>query len=135
MLDKINALFKFSQYALDIYAKRQEIIASNIANADTPGYQSKDINFKNEINKRLRKNNITNNIQLKKTSPQHISMYKQNTSSFTILPVVSNYLKKNGNTVDMNRERISFIDNSLKYQAHIIFINNQIKNIMHVLRG
>ena len=51
MFSKINQIFDFHQKSLNLYAKRQEILASNIANADTPGYKSVDINYTNELNK------------------------------------------------------------------------------------
>lgn len=71
MFNKINKIFDFSQNALNLYAKRQEILSSNIANADTPGYKSIDINFKNELNKTLQRKN--KNILLNKTSLHHLS--------------------------------------------------------------
>ncbi|CAL4322664.1 flagellar basal body rod protein FlgB [Buchnera aphidicola] len=136
MLHEINTLFQLGQCALNIYAKRQEILASNIANADTPGYKAMDIDFKKEIKKIIKKNNMKNiDVKLHKTSPQHFNTYKNTQSSLNIIPVISNEIKANGNTVDMNRERIEFIKNSLKYQSSLIFMNNEIKNIIHVLRG
>ena len=45
MLDKLDAALRFQQEALNLRAQRQEILAANIANADTPGYQARDIDF------------------------------------------------------------------------------------------
>ncbi|QCI21057.1 flagellar basal body rod protein FlgB [Buchnera aphidicola (Hyperomyzus lactucae)] len=137
MFDKINKIFDFSQNALNLYAKRQEILSSNIANADTPGYKSIDIDFKNELSKVLQQKNIKNkNILLKKTSLYHLNGKNNHSFSLKFIPVVdANQIKPDGNTVDMDRERIEFIDNSLKYQSSLIFMKNQIKNIMSVLKG
>ncbi len=43
MLDKLDAALRFQQEALNLRAQRQEVLAANIANADTPGYQARDI--------------------------------------------------------------------------------------------
>ena len=45
MLDKLDASLRFQQEALNLRAQRQEVLASNIANADTPGYQARDMDF------------------------------------------------------------------------------------------
>ncbi|QCI24403.1 flagellar basal body rod protein FlgB [Buchnera aphidicola (Muscaphis stroyani)] len=136
MFEKINKSFDFNQNVLNLYSKRQEILTSNIANSDTPGYKAMDISFKNEFNKIINKNNMRNKeIFLTKTSPYHLDLHKNVLSSIKIIPVKSNEIKKNKNTVDMNRERIQFIQNSLKYQSSLAFIKNEIKNIMHVLQG
>ncbi|MES2563831.1 MAG: flagellar basal body rod protein FlgB, partial [Pseudomonadota bacterium] len=45
MMNKLDGLFKFSQDALNLHAYRQQLIASNIANADTPGYRARDVDF------------------------------------------------------------------------------------------
>lgn len=54
MLDKLENTFHFQQEALSIRNKRQEILAANIANADTPGFQARDIDFASELKKPLK---------------------------------------------------------------------------------
>lgn len=49
MLDKLDAALRFQQEALNLRAQRQEVLAANIANADTPGYQARDIDFASEL--------------------------------------------------------------------------------------
>ncbi len=51
MLDKLDAALRFGTEALNLRAQRQEILASNIANADTPGYQARDIDFASQLSK------------------------------------------------------------------------------------
>ncbi|BAB13042.1 flagellar basal-body rod protein flgB [Buchnera aphidicola str. APS (Acyrthosiphon pisum)] len=112
---------------------RQEILSANIANADTPGYKSIDFNFKNELNKTLYKNKKT--IFLKKTSPNHLNEKHKNLFLLKTIPVLTNQIKQDGNTVNMDRERIEFLNNSIKYQSSLVFIKNEIKNMMYVLKG
>lgn len=136
MFNKINKIFDFNQKMLNIYNQRQEILASNIANADTPGYQAVDINCNSAFKKILYQENIKNSqFILKQTSPQHFSGKIKHFTSFKNTPVIQGKKKPDGNTVDMDRERIEFIENSLKYQSNIIFIKHEIKNIIHVLQG
>lgn len=52
MLDKLDAALRFQQEALNLRAQRQEVLAANIANADTPGYQARDIDFASELKKK-----------------------------------------------------------------------------------
>ncbi|CDL38962.1 Flagellar basal-body rod protein FlgB [Citrobacter freundii] len=52
MLDKLDAALRFQQEALNLRAQRQEILAANIANADTPGYQARDLDFASELKKK-----------------------------------------------------------------------------------
>jgi len=133
MFDKINQIFDFNQQALNLYAKRQEILSANIANADTPGYKAVDINFKNEMNKIIKKKNT--HIFLKKTSPYHLNSKFENLILLKTIPITTNQVKQDGNTVNMDRERIEFINNSLKYQASLVFIKNEIKNMTNVIKG
>ncbi|QCI16006.1 flagellar basal body rod protein FlgB [Buchnera aphidicola] len=132
MFDKINKIFDFSQNKLNLYAKRQEILSSNIANADTPGYKARDVDFKNEFNKIL--NQKDNSIPLKKTSFKHLNG-KNNFILIKTIPIDKNQIKLDGNTVNMDRERIAFMDNSLKYQSILVYMKNEIKNIMRILKG
>ncbi|AWH90457.1 flagellar basal body rod protein FlgB [Buchnera aphidicola (Melanaphis sacchari)] len=136
MFNQINKLFDFNQSLLNIFSKKQEIISSNIANADTPNYKAVDINFRNEINKILKKRKTKiHKITLKKTSPDHLDSKIDNKLELKIEPINTKKINSNGNTVDMNRERIEFIKNSLKYEEQIIYLKNEIKNMMRVLKG
>ncbi|WP_348769328.1 flagellar basal body rod protein FlgB [Buchnera aphidicola] len=137
MFEKINTMFNLNANLLNLYAKREEILSSNIANSETPHYKAMDINFKDTFQKML-KNNKNFRITLKNTSKNHLtSKTKENNNHtlFSIQPIKTKNIKINGNTVDMNRERIEFIKNTLKYEENLIFIKNEIKNMMLVLKG
>jgi len=55
MLDKLDAEFAFGREALDVRAYRQELLSSNIANADTPGYRARDVDFASSLAGALKK--------------------------------------------------------------------------------
>lgn len=73
MLDRLDAALRFQQEALNLRAQRQEILAANIANADTPGYQARDIDFASELKKvMVRGREETGGVTLSLTSSHHI---------------------------------------------------------------
>ena len=115
--------------ALDLRVKRQEILASNIANADTPYYKARDIDFESELKKAL--NPITpveegGALQLATTNARHLEIpmpdlsvqYHQEFQSAV-----------DGNTVEMDVERTKFMENSLQYQILTQFISQKIQGL------
>ncbi|HEC7758643.1 TPA: flagellar basal body rod protein FlgB [Salmonella enterica subsp. enterica serovar Muenchen] len=134
MLNKLDNEFLYQQQALALMAKRQNILASNIANADTPGYQARDIDFDKQLNGLGQSIDLNNDFKLSQTSEKHFaSLSRVATSEPQILYRVPDQPSADKNTVDMDRERTRFLDNSLKYQSSLSFITSQIKNMMSVV--
>ncbi|WJV60952.1 flagellar basal body rod protein FlgB [Pectobacteriaceae bacterium CE70] len=135
MLDKLDAAFRFQQEALNLRAQRQEILAGNIANADTPGYQARDIDFANELTKAMKQGRTSETtLGLTVTSSRHISASSTTYSDMDLLYRVPDQPAMDGNTVDMDRERTNFADNSLRYQSELTVLNGQIKSMTAVLQ-
>ncbi len=136
MLDKLDASFRFQQEALNLRAQRQEILAANIANADTPGYQARDIDFASQLNKVIEQGRVSGTgIALKTTSTRHIPAQNFQPPELDLLYRVPDQPALDGNTVDMDRERTNFADNSLKYQTSLTVLGGQIKGMMSVLQS
>ncbi|MGL5422448.1 flagellar basal body rod protein FlgB [Serratia fonticola] len=136
MLDKLDAALRFGQEALNLRAQRQEILAANIANADTPGYQARDIDFASQLNKVMAQGRVNGSgVALNLTSARHIPARNMQPPSLDLLFRVPDQPSLDGNTVDMDRERTNFADNSLKYQTDLTLLNGQIKGMMSVLQG
>jgi flagellar basal-body rod protein FlgB len=136
MLDKLDAALKFGTEALNLRAQRQEILASNIANADTPGYQARDIDFASELSRVMSNGRAEgSSMALKVTSARHIEAQTNGAPSMDMLYRIPDQPSADGNTVDMDRERTQFADNSLKYQTDLTLISSQIKGMMSVLQG
>jgi len=136
MLDKLDAALQFGTEALNLRAQRQEILASNIANADTPGYQARDIDFASELSRVMKNGRAEGSgMALKVTSPRHIEAQVNSAASANLLYRIPDQPAADGNTVDMDRERTQFADNSLKYQTDLTLISSQIKGMMSVLQG
>ncbi|KLU14930.1 MULTISPECIES: flagellar basal body rod protein FlgB [Xenorhabdus] len=136
MLDKLDAAFQFRQEALALRNQRQEILSANIANADTPGYQARDVDFAAQLKKVMAHGRVTGNgVGLTLTSDRHIPVQPQKRLEMDLLYRVPYQTAMDGNTVDMDMERSNFADNSLKYQAELTMTNAQIKSMMSVLQS
>ncbi|MDU6925661.1 flagellar basal body rod protein FlgB [Franconibacter helveticus] len=136
MLDKLDAALRFQQEALNLRAQRQEILASNIANADTPGYQARDIDFASELKKVMERGRTEgSSIALSMTSARHIPAQNNTAPNVDLLYRIPDQPAMDGNTVDMDRERTQFADNSLKYQSDLQVLGGQIKSMMSVLQS
>ncbi len=134
MLDKLDAALRFQQEALNLRAQRQEILAANIANADTPGFQARDIDFASEMKKVMDRGRVAGSgVALALTSERHIPAQTQTVPQLNLLYRIPDQPSMDGNTVDMDRERTNFADNSLKYQSDLQVLGGQIKGMMSVL--
>lgn len=134
MSSKIDNVLQFHQTALSLRAARQELLASNIANADTPNYKAKDIDFASALQGAM--SGKTAKLPLAATSPNHWS----GTAGESVMgaPVMyRNVLQPSadGNTVDMDVERAQFADNALRYEASLKFVSDQVKDVLAALQG
>jgi flagellar basal-body rod protein FlgB len=135
MLDKLDAALRFQQEALNLRAERQEILAANIANADTPGYQARDIDFASELKKVMERGRTgASGVALSLTSERHIPAQNLSSADSDLLYRIPDQPAMDGNTVDMDRERTQFADNSLQYQTGLTVLGGQIKGMMSVLQ-
>lgn len=132
MVSKLDKTLNFHQQALGLRATRQELLASNIANSDTPNFKAKDIDFSSVLREKLSATSPAT--VLRTTSPTHISNGKENGISNSILYRVPMQPSVDGNTVDMDSERTRFADNSIKYDASISFISMQFRNLMTAIQ-
>ena len=145
MFANITSGLDFHSKALVLRAERQRVIASNIANADTPGYVARDLNFKDAMNAATSgglsasssstQSSGTNGM----TNSRHIPL---SGGSIGTLGGASNLAytaqtqpSLDGNSVDLDRERANFVDNSVRYEATLRFINGQSKTILSAIQG
>lgn len=116
--------------ALALRSQRAEILASNIANADTPGYKARDIDFKAV----LANADLQSGSALRRTHPQHIQVASTGNSA-ELLYRTPDQSSLDGNTVDIHREKSAFAENALRYQASLHFLSSKFKGIMAVLKS
>ncbi|ELX8378934.1 flagellar basal body rod protein FlgB [Providencia vermicola] len=135
MIDKLNATFAFQQQALSIREARQTVLAANIANADTPGYQARDIDFSRQLQQAVDRAGINGKgVALAVTAKGHIEGRGMKAPALDLKYRVPYQTSMDGNTVDMDIERSQFADNTLKYQADLTFINSRVKSMLAVLQ-
>jgi flagellar basal-body rod protein FlgB len=141
-MDRLDAALAFHQSALRVRAQRQELIAANIANADTPNYKARDVNFTDALNNALSGNETASTaLDVSKTSSAHLSgdptsvdyvpTGKPGEPMFR--PLIQGSV--DGNTVDMDVERNQFTDNAIRYEASLNMINGQIKKMLSAIQG
>ena len=120
MLDKLTATLNFQTQALALRAERQQLLAGNIANADTPGYVARDFDFSSALK------DATANLGTGAGRARAEAMLRYSAPSQTNL---------DGNSVDMDRERAAFAENALKYDATLRFINGNVRMMMDAMKG
>jgi len=111
---------------LYFHAQRAELLAANIANAETPGYRARDVDFRSALR-------MASADRLEQSHAQHLpSSNRFNTAVFYRQPAQSSI---NGNTVDMAKEQTAYAENALRYQVNLRFLDGKIKGLMLALRG
>lgn len=143
MLNRLDSALDFHQTALRVRGQRQELIAANIANADTPNYKARDIDFKAAIQNALSANVSSGEratFNVAKTSAQHIDGMPSGGISASggsgeplFRPIIQGSV--DGNTVDMDVERNQFADNGIRYEASLTMINAQLKQMLAAIQG
>jgi len=130
MTDPLDALFRFNQNALNVRAFRQQLLASNIANSDTPGYKARDIDFAAALHEASAGRTLT----LSTSSDKHLGTTTGNEPAAVLYRSVQQP-SVDGNTVDMDVERNRFAENAVHIDANLTFINSQIKLMLAALQG
>ncbi|GAB3320586.1 flagellar basal body rod protein FlgB [Haliea atlantica] len=124
-----DRIFDTSSQALMLRAQRSSLLAANLANADTPGYKARDIDF----SAAMRGAEVALSGAVRRTDARHLDsasatgakvMYRQ--------PLQASV---NGNTVEVHREQLAFMDNAIRYQASLGFLDSRIKSVRSALRG
>ncbi|MBL4743368.1 MAG: flagellar basal body rod protein FlgB [Cycloclasticus sp.] len=129
MATTIDSLFGVHEQALIYRSKRAEVLASNMANADTPGYKARDFDFKSILN-----NLNTPAGHINQTHSQHIAFDKTPGSvSLAYRNPISASL--DGNTVDTQVEQAKYAQNAMDYQTSLRFLNGKISGYLSALRG
>ncbi len=137
MVSKLDDYLRFNEAALGLRAQRQQVLASNIANADTPNYKARDIDFASALQGALSKSAPPAGV-LATTSPQHQQAIASGNALADGTPLLYRQNAQgsaDNNTVDMDVERNQFADNGVRYEAGITMINHQIRNLMAAIQG
>ncbi len=145
MLNRLTSSIDFQGQALSLRAERQRLIASNIANADTPNYVARDMNFAQVLREATGSatglsgvsGGTLNMLGASATRSGHIGLDTQNSmrAESRLNYASPSQTNLDRNTVDMDRERANFADNSVKFEATLRFINGSAKTMLDAIRG
>ncbi|PWB39844.1 MAG: flagellar basal body rod protein FlgB [Rhodocyclales bacterium] len=136
MIDRIDDTLGFHQRALGLRAYRQEVLASNIANADTPHYKARDLDFKASLQGAMGgKGGMGGPLELARTAPRHLPAGGNAPAGARLLYRTETQSSVDGNTVDMDVERAAFAENALQYEASVTFINGMLRTLQSAMQG
>jgi flagellar basal-body rod protein FlgB len=168
MLDKLDAEFAFGREALDVRATRQALLSSNIANADTPGYQARDVDFSASLAGALKHAGaatsagagssasgnfqplalaqpagVTSGMSMATTEAGHLSGNAKliptggpaDTYSSPVMYRIPTQPALDGNTVDLDTERVQFADNALHFESGMTVVSQQIKTMLSAIQS
>jgi flagellar basal-body rod protein FlgB len=135
MIDRIDRDIGFQRNALNLRSYRQELLASNIANADTPNYKARDIDFKSALNAAQSGGN-EGDLALARTQRGHQSGLGGSNPYGAALRYRSEYQGAvDANTVNMDVERAAFAENAMQFEAVLTFINSRFKTLASAIQG
>jgi flagellar basal-body rod protein FlgB len=114
--------------ALELRSRRGELLASNLANADTPDYKARDLDFRKALSE------AQSATQLATTAPGHIASAGggQGPQAMYRVPYESSL---DGNTVDSQMEQTRFAENAVRYRASLRFLSGRISTLMTAIKG
>lgn len=141
MAAKLDDYLRFNETALNLRAQRQQLLASNIANADTPHYKARDIDFAQTLAGAMggQSGSVRSlePVALARTVAGHLAGLRQGGDSIGVFPLLYRGVMQgsvDGNSVDMDVERNQFTDNGLHYEANITAVNMQIKSLLNAIQ-
>ena len=134
MIQRLTGTLDFQSQALQLRAERQRVVASNIANADTPGYQARDFDFAAALRNATSSARGTGALGGAITGDVFTGSVPSKYEP-TLNYAMPSQTNLDGNTVDMDRERASFVDNAVKYEATLRFINGSVRTMLDAMKS
>jgi flagellar basal-body rod protein FlgB len=140
MIHRLTGSLEFQSEALVLRAERQRLIASNIANADTPGYVARDFSFAQALRQATGSSGAGaggggSTLGGPITGDLMAEGFGRSRAGPTLRYAAASQTNLDGNTVDMDRERASFADNALKYESTLRFINGSVRTMLDAMKS
>ena len=136
MINRLTDSLDFQAQALTLRSERQRIIAGNIANADTPGFVAREMDFASALREATGSATGAGTMAgAAATNAAHIPLNLQSTGALALKYSAPAQTNLDSNTVDMDRERASFVDNSVKYEATLRFINTNVRQMLDAMKS
>lgn len=125
----LDQFFGIQQQALLVHERRNSVLASNLANADTPGFKARDIDFRTALAQAGE-----SATEIKRTHQNHLGSTGASAGE-RLMYRVPLQPAVDGNTVETDREQAAFAENSVRYQASLQFLGGSIDAMITALRG
>jgi len=129
-----NALGLHEQ-ALGLRARRAEVLANNLANADTPNYQARDLDFSEALKAQVSRSSADAQWAARVTHRLHIKVNEQQAGGADLKFRVPMQAAIDGNSVDAEAEQARYAENTLRFQSSFTLLNNQFKGLLAAIRG
>ena len=130
MMGNLNAYLEPYKQALNLRTHRQQVLASNIANADTPYYKARDFDFREAYATAMGKREASGHLGLTRTHAGHLPMSLGGALDAVNLQYRTEHQSAvDGNTVDMDVERAEIANNALQYQVLTTFLNDKLRGL------
>jgi flagellar basal-body rod protein FlgB len=134
MIDKLDSFLRFHQEALNLRARRQEVLAANIAHADTPNFKARDFDFSSTLTQALERGRQSQSLSMATTSSQHLQGEAQAAADADLMYRTPTQSSIDGNTVEMDAERVNFADNAMRYEANLTVLGSKIKSLLSAVQ-
>lgn len=131
MAINFNNALGIHEQAMQLRIQRSEVLANNLANADTPNFKAKDIDFKSALSNEM----ASQSGSMKKTSHLHLDIAGTVSGGASLKYRTPLQPSIDGNTVDSQAEMSRFAKNSMDFQASFQFLNNKFKGLSKAISG
>lgn len=131
VLDKLDKHFALQEASLKLRTYRQELLGSNLANSDTPGYKAVDFDFSAALSNAL--DGKSDRLQMVRSDQRHLDLAVRDPFDLRVKYRTEIQPSIDGNTVDADHEMAQFSDNGLRYQATLTFMSSKVRNLMNAL--
>ena len=127
-----ESIFGIHEAALKVRTQRAQLLANNLANADTPNFKAQDIDFRKALSEASSQSDQT---PMKTTNPKHIQGEGFSSTSRFLMYRQPTQPSLDGNTVETHIEKAQFMENAMQHQATLEFLNSKISGIRNALKG
>ncbi len=137
-MNTLDSALSFQEHALKLAGQQQQLIASNIANSDTPGYRAQQMDFAKALERAQQASAspaASTGGVLAKTNSRHLGASVTDAGPGNVTYSNPSQPSIDGNTVDMDHERTQFAESTVRTQAAFTFLNGQVKEILAAIQG
>lgn len=120
--------------AMQLRSQRAEVLAQNLANADTPNYKARDIDFRAVLEQAHRANEQAA-LPASTTHANHLPLPGATAAEPLLLYRQPHQASLDGNTVETQKEHAEFMDNAVRYQASLQFLGGRLRTLLSAIRG